>query len=250
VAPAYGIGISSKQARTLADDATRKALQLDSSSAEGHTARAMYLCQAWKWNEAEQEFRRALELNPNSASAHYFYAMEFLLSGNRLDQSLAELHIAMSLDPLSPIVNTNYAMTLMAAHRYDDSLAQFQKTLQADPGFAPAHYKLSVLYAVQGHFAEANEELQKYHPTPGNFSPDAKGYVALTLAMTPKEEWMSTEAAAYGNVGDKENAIGYLEKAYEGADEELLMAIRFPSFDGIRSDPRYKDMMRRIGLPE
>ena len=250
VAPGYGIGITSKQARLLADDASRKSLELDPSSAEGHTARAIYFCQAWKWNDAEQEFRRALELNPNSANTHYFYAMEFLVAQNRLDQSLAELRTAMSLDPLSPILNTNYASVLTMAHRYDESLAQFQKALQADPAFRPAHYKLSVLYAAQGRFAEASEELQKYHPTPGDFSPDAKGYIALTLAMTPKEEWMSPEAAAYGSVGDKENALRYLEKAYDGADEELLLAIRTPAFDGIRTDPRYKDLMRRLGMPE
>jgi eukaryotic-like serine/threonine-protein kinase len=250
VAPAYGIGITSRQARVVAEEATRKALELDPSLAEAHTARAMALCQQWKWNEAEQEFRRALALNPNSANTHYFYAVEFLISQNRLDQALEELRTAMSLDPLSPILNTNYASVLTMAHRYEESLAQFQKALQADPGFKPAHYKLSLLYAATGHFGEAVSELQKFAPTPGSFSPDAKGYVALNLASAHKDEWMSSIAVAYGFANDREKTLEYLEKAYSQADEELLLSIRLPAFDFIRSDPRYADLMRRLGLPE
>ncbi len=249
VAPAYGIGITSQQARLVADGATRKALELDPSLAEAHTARAMTLCQAWKWNEAEQEFQRALALNPNSANTHYFYAVEFLIAQNRLDQALQELRTAMSLDPLSPILNTNYAAVLTMAHRYDESLAQFQKALQADPGFRPAHYKLSLLYAATGHFGEAVNELQKFSPTPGSFSPDAKGYVALSLASTHKDEWLSTIAVAYGFAKDREKTFEYLEKSYAQADEELLLSIRMPAFDFIRSDPRFTDLMRRLGLP-
>jgi eukaryotic-like serine/threonine-protein kinase len=248
VAPAYGIGITSTQARLVADDATRKALELDASSAEGHTARAIALCQLWKWNEAEQEFQRALALNPNSSNTHYFYAMEFLVSQKRLDQALEELRTAMSLDPLSPILNTNYASVLTMAHRYEDSLAQFQKALLADPGFKPAHYKLSLLYATTGHFGEAVSEFQKYSPAPGSFSPDSKGYLALTL--TSKDDSMSGFAAAYGYAKDREKALEYLEKAYSQADEELLLSIRLPAFDFIRSDPRYAELMRRLGLPE
>ena len=91
---------------------------------------------------------------------------------------------AMSLDPLSLIVNTNYATTLMEARRYPESLAQFHRTLESDPNFRPAHFKLSQLYAVTGRFAEALSELQKFRPAPGSFSSDAKGYLALLLANT------------------------------------------------------------------
>ncbi len=252
VAPAYGIGITSKQARLLADDATRKALELDPSLAEAHTARAMAICQEWKWTEAEQEFHRALALNPNSANTHYFYSMEFLVPQKRLEQALEELRTSMSLDPLSPILNTNYASVLTMAHRYDESLAQFQKALLADPGFRPAHYKLSLLYAAMGRFGEAVSELQKFVSTPGSFSPDAKGYVALCRAseLFDKNEWFSAIAVAYGYANDRENALAYLEKAYSLADEEILLSIRLPAFDFIRSDPRYADVMRRMGLPE
>jgi eukaryotic-like serine/threonine-protein kinase len=250
VAPAYGLGITSKQARLVSENATRKALELDPSVAEAHTARAMALCQAWKWSEAEQEFRRALELNPNSANTHYFYAMEFLSPMKRTDQSLEEFRTAMSLDPLSAIVNTNYAAVLTTAHRYDEALAQFQKTLQSDPKFGPAHFKLSQLHATMGHFGDAVSELQKFSPTSGSFSSDANGYLALTLASTPKNEWLAGVAGAYGVTGNREKTFEYLERAYAEADEELLFAIRLPVFDLIRSDPRYADLMRRLGLPE
>jgi eukaryotic-like serine/threonine-protein kinase len=250
VAPAYDMGVSSKQARTVADEITRKALQLDPSLAEAHTARAMALSQAWRWKEAEQEYRRSLELNPNNANTHYFYAMEFLVSEKRIDEALEEFRTAMSLDPLSAIVNTNYAAVLTFAHRYDEALGQFQKTLQRDPEFRPAHYKLSQLLALMGRYGDAINELQKFKFVPGTFTPDARGYLALTLASSPSSDYMSPEAAAYALAGDRENALKYLERAYEGADEELILAIRLPAFDSIRSEPRYKEIVRKIGVPE
>jgi eukaryotic-like serine/threonine-protein kinase len=126
VASSYGIGITPRQARLLADEASRKALALDDSLPEAHTTRAGALAMEWRWNEAESEFRRALELNPNSAAAHYFYAFSFLIPEKRVDQALEEFHIALSLDPLSSIVNTNYATALMVAGRYPESLAAFR----------------------------------------------------------------------------------------------------------------------------
>src|SRR5262249_10521656 len=139
---------------------------------------------------------RALELNSNSANTHYFYAIEFLVAQNRIDQALQEFRAALSLDPLSPIVNANYALTLMMARRYPEALAQFQKTLARDPNFKPGHFKLSQFYATTGRFAEGVDELQKYATTPGSFSRDANGYLALTLAMEPKNQSMAVIAAA------------------------------------------------------
>ena len=136
VASSYGIGITPRQARLLADEASRKALELDDSLPEAHTARAGALAMGWRWSEAEPEFRRAIELNPNSATAHYFYAFSYLIPEKRIDQALEEFRTALSLDPLSSIVNTNYAVTLMVAGHYPESLAQFQKVLERDPAFA------------------------------------------------------------------------------------------------------------------
>src|SRR5208283_68145 len=166
VAPSYSIGIGTDQARLLADAATSKALELDDNLSEAHAARAMALVMAWKWSEAEAEFRRALELNPNNSNAHYFYAFGVLCPLKRIDQALGEYRTALSLDPLSPIVNMNYAVTLMMARRYPESLAQFQKVQELDPGFRGNHLYMSELLATMGRFAEAVTELQKLYEMP------------------------------------------------------------------------------------
>jgi serine/threonine protein kinase/Tfp pilus assembly protein PilF len=251
VAPGYGIGINSKQARTVADEATRKALELDPSLAEAHTARAVVLCQLWKWNEAEVEYRRSLEISPNNANTHYFYAMEFLNARRRMDESLAEFRTALSLDPLSPIVNTNYALALGIAHRYDESLQQFQRTLQSDPQFRPAHYKLSQILSAMGRYPEAVHELQLFTDAKGPFSPDANGYLALSLAIGPKLQFTpSVYAVAYAVAGNREKTLEQLEKAYDDVDEELLIGVRLPQIDLVRSEPRYRELMRKLDLPE
>jgi TolB-like protein/tetratricopeptide (TPR) repeat protein len=250
VIPSYGVGITSRQSRLLADEATRKALELDDSLPEAHTARAGALAMAFRWSEAEPEFRRAIELNPNSAAAHYFYAVSFLGPEKRIDQALEEYRVALSLDPLSPIVNTNYATTLMMAHRYPEALAQFQKTVERDPDFKPAHYKLSQLDATIGNFAEAVSELHKFYTVPGSWSPDAKGYRDLAVAGSANQDWQAAMAVAFAISGDRNKTFEYLEKAFSNEDIELILCIRYPAFDPMRSDPRYADLMRKIGLPE
>jgi len=252
IGPSYNIGVTSNQSRVLADEAARKALQLDDSLPEAHTAHALALANEHKWNEAEAEFQRAIELNPNYATAHYFYVIGCLSPMKRYDQAMEQFRIALSLDPLSSIVNANYAVLLMMAHRYPESLAQFQKVLERDPNFYPAHYKLSHLYATTGRFADAVSELGKSFGTPFvAVSPDAKGYLDLTRQIPPGVTDRSAAiavAAAFN--GDRDQAFQYLEKAYTDGDDELLFAVRYPALDPLRSDPRYAGLMRRLGLPE
>jgi tetratricopeptide (TPR) repeat protein len=169
----------------------------------------------------------------------------------RIDEALNEFRIALSLDPLSPIVNTNYAVTLMTAHRYPEALAQFQKTLERDPNFGTAHLKLSHLYATTGQFAEAISEMQKFSPTPGSWSADATGYNKLSLAILPKQEdWQAYVAMTFAFSGDRNKTFEYLEKASSSQEANLIFCIRFPAFDPFHSDPRYADLMHRLGLPE
>ncbi|MHB8218509.1 MAG: protein kinase domain-containing protein [Candidatus Sulfotelmatobacter sp.] len=250
VAPSYGIGISSKQGEMLADEASRKAVELDESLSEAHAARAFALANLRRWSEAESEFRRAIELNQNNSAAHYFYAVGYLIPENRLDQALGQYRIALSLDPLSSIVNTNYAVLLMEAHRYIDSLAQFQKVLERDPNFFPAHYKLSHLYATTGRFADAVAELRKsFQLKPITVTSDAKGYLQLMETLEGSDRQAAVAVAA-SIAGDHDLAFKYLERSFADGDNELLIAIREPGLDPLRSDPRYKDLMRRLGLPE
>ena len=250
VIPSYRAGITSRQAGLLADAATRKALELDDSLPEAHLARAGFLTFAWNWREAELEYRRAIELNPNSAPAHYLYAFSLLVPEKRFDQAFEEFHIALALDPLSPIMNTNYATTLMDAHRYPEALAQFQKTLERDPTFGPAHHKLSELYAATGDFTNAVSEMRKFAATPGSWSGDAKGFRDLAVSAFNQPEQNTWAALALSVTGDRSRALDYLEKALSGQEIEVVLCIRYPSFDPIRSDPRYKALVGRLGLPE
>jgi TolB-like protein/Tfp pilus assembly protein PilF len=252
VAPSYGIGITSQQGNLLADEAARKALELDNSLSEAHSARAMALALARRWSEAEPEFRRAIELSPNNAAAHYFYARAYLMPENRMKQAEKEFQIALSLDPLSSIVNTNYATFLMAARRYPESLAQFQKVLARDPDFPPLHYYLSQLYATTGRFSEAVGEIQGDLPKPHSASSDANGYrEAILRSFAPEDaDTPSAIAVACAISGHRDQAFHYLEKAYAAGNRELLVVIRLPALDPLRSDPRYADLMRRLGLPE
>jgi len=250
VIPSYRAGITSRQAGLLADVATRKALELDDSLPEAHLARAGFLTFAWKWREAELEYRRAIELNPNSAPAHYLYAFSLLVPEKRFDQAFEEFHIALALDPLSPIMNTNYATTLMDAHRYPEALAQFQKTLERDPTFGPAHHKLSELYAATGDFTNAVSEIKKFAATPGSWSGDARGFRDLAVSAFNQPEQNTWAALALSVTGDRNRALDYLEKALSEQEIEVVLCIRYPSFDPIRSDPRYKALVGRLGLPE
>jgi serine/threonine protein kinase/tetratricopeptide (TPR) repeat protein len=249
IAPSYGVGITSKQGEMLADEAARKALELDDSLSEAHAARGFALSNLRRWSEAEPEFHRAIALNPNNAAARYFYAFGYLAPQNRMDEGLEQYRTAISLDPLSSIINTNYAVMLMEARRYPEALAQFQKVLARDPNFPPAHYKLSQFYATTGRFPEAVNELKGAFPKPVPVSDDAKGYLQLILRLEGSDR--STAAAvAAALAGNRDLAFEYLEKAYSDGDNELLIAIRYPALDSLRSDSRFADLMRRLGLPE
>jgi len=249
ISPSYGVGITSKQGQLLADEAARKALQLDDSLSEAHAARGLSLANQFRWSEAESEFKRAVELNPNSAAAHYFYAIGCLAPLKRMDEAVQEFQTALSLDPLSSIVSTNYAVVLMEARRYPESLAQFQKVLERDPNFTPAHYKLSQLYATEGRFAEAVSEIRKVVSTPGSWSANARSYhdLILNIKGTDRSAALAVAAAIAGN---RDEAFHYLDKGYADGDDEIRFAVRYPAMDPLRSDPRFADLMRRLGLPQ
>jgi eukaryotic-like serine/threonine-protein kinase len=249
VATGYGVIIQPKQAFALADTASRKALELDDSLSEAHAARAGLLSSTYQWSEAETEFRRALELNPNNANAHYFYGFTMLMPVNRIDQALDEFLAALALDPLSPIVNTNYGMTLMVAHRYPEAIAQLQKVLERDPSFGPGNFYQSQIDAMQGRYPEAVRALEKVSPgAKGPWTPDLQGYIKLlqdpTFPTAP-----TTIAEAYVLAGDRDKAFAYLEKAYAEQDAELMACIRYPAFDSLHSDPRWASLLNRLNLP-
>ena len=250
VIPSYVPEISSRQAELMADKASRKALELDDSLPEVHIARADTVAFSHEWDQSEREFRRALELSPNNASAHYLYAFTVLVPEKKLDQALNEFRVALSLDPLSSIMSTNYATTLMDAHRYPEALEQFQKALKQDPSFMPAHRKFANLYAATGDFPNAVKEMQKAMPGSPSVSEDSKGYRDLAQAGLAKGFSVTWMALAMAATGDREKAFESLDKALADNEIELVLCIRYPSLDPIRSDARYKALMRRLNLPE
>ena len=245
----HNVGITSKQGNRLAEEASRKALELDGSLSEAHSARATVLTLDRQWIESEAEFRRAIELNPNNSTAHYFYAFDNLVPQKRMTEAEAEFRKALSLDPLSSIVNANFAVALEEMHRYPEALAEFQKILGRDPNSRLTHHKLGQFYASTGRFAEAVSESQKSLPEPIQTSADAKGYLECEMAHKGGLQ-SGAVAVAYAASGDRDHAFEYLEKAYADEDIELLIVIRSPAFDSLRSDPRYKNLMKRLGLPE
>jgi eukaryotic-like serine/threonine-protein kinase len=251
VATGYGTVIQPKQAFALADQASRKALELDDTLPEAHNARAITLTNQLKWSEAEGEFRRAIALNPNDSSAHYFYAFLYLMPQNRIEESLQEFRTALSLDPLSGIMNVNYALTLMVARRSPEAISHMQKLLERDPSFSPAHFYLSQIYISNGRYAEAVGELRKttFGRAKGPASPELEGYLKLMLAAGDTAP-PTNIAVTYALAGDRNKAFEYLEKAYTEQDSELGACIRFPAFDVLKSDPRWAAYMRRLGLPE
>jgi len=249
VSPSYDIGYDSLQAQSLAEAATRKAIELDDSLSEAHASRGNVMAFSYRFSDAETELRRAIELNPNNASAHYFYAFNVLNPMNRVEEADKEFKTALALDPLSAIMNVNYAVLLMNSHRYPEAEAQFQKSLLQDPNFGPTHYKLAQFYVSTGRWAEAVGELQKFLPNAGAASPDAKGFLALTEKVDPARRPVAA-AAAYAELGNREKALENLENEYANRNSELLYTIHAPVFESLHGDPRYKDLLRRMGLPE
>jgi serine/threonine protein kinase/tetratricopeptide (TPR) repeat protein len=251
VAGGYGTLIPPAQSLPLADQASKKAVELDDSSSEAHVARGNALASAWKWSEAEPEYRRAIELNTNNANAHYFYAINFLVPQNRIDEGLEQYRIALSLDPLAPIVKTNYGLALLAAHKYPEAHQQFDQIFERDPAFGPGLFYVSQMDATLGRWPEAVSELRKAGPAEalaGSFSPDAQGYVKL-MVEAGAGRLPANVAGAYALAGNRDKAFEYLEKAYANQDDELTAIIRFPAFDSLKSDPRWAQLLHKVGLP-
>jgi len=251
VAGGYGRLIPPDQSLHLADQASQKAVELDDTSPDAHVARANALATAWKWSAAEPEFRRAIELNPNNTNAHYFYAFNYLMPMNHMEEALEQFRLALALDPLAGIVKTNYALTLMDAQKYSEAREQFDQIFERDPSFRPALFYLSQMEATQGHWGEAVSMLQKAGPgdatSRGSWSPDATGYAEFMDAVS-NGKLPANAAVAYALAGNRDKAFESLEKAYADHDDELTAVIRFPAFDHLKSDPRWPALLHKLGL--
>jgi eukaryotic-like serine/threonine-protein kinase len=251
VASGYGRLIPPEQSLPLADQASQKAVELDDTSSDAHVARGNALAAAWKWSDVEPEFRRAIELNPNNANAHYFYAFNYLMPMNHLDEALEQFRLALALDPLAGIVKTNYALTLMDTHKYPQAQEQFDQIFQHDPRFGPGLFYLSQMQATQGQWAEAVSTMQKTETAKElgrTWSPDAKGFAEFMDAISDGK-LPADAAVAYSLAGNRDKAFENLEKALADRDDEITAVIRFPAFDHLKSDPRWPALLHKLGLP-
>jgi tetratricopeptide (TPR) repeat protein len=258
----YGLP-SPDDAFPKAKAAVTKALALDDNLAEAHTSLAFILdLYDWDWETAAKGYQRAIALNPGYATAHHWYAWHLIVIG-RNSEGIAELRKAESLDPLSLIISADLADALCIAHLYDESVQQSRKTLEMDPNFAIAHYELGQAFEQKRMPDDAIEEFRKaIELSRGNEIFEAN--LAYTYATSGrKEEAMkivkdledqqsqhsSTDAniaLIYTGLGDEDQAMIWLNKAYQARfNPSILMR---PVFDPLRSDPRFQDLLHRIGL--
>jgi DNA-binding winged helix-turn-helix (wHTH) protein/TolB-like protein/Tfp pilus assembly protein PilF len=243
--------------------AATRALAIDEQLAEAHTSLGhVKRDYDWDWPGAEQEFKRAIELNPNYPSAHQWYAV-YLSSLGRHQEAIAEIKRALDLDPLSLPVNTVTARVLYLARQYDEAIEQSRKTIEMDPRFAAAYQNLGRSYEQKRMYAEAVatfQELNKAVPGRGlaflaradalaGKTDEAQKILAQLKELSERRYVSSYHVAMiYAGLGDKEQALVWLEKAYQQRVHNMVFLKVEPELDGLRSDPRFADLVRRVGL--
>jgi TolB-like protein/DNA-binding winged helix-turn-helix (wHTH) protein/Flp pilus assembly protein TadD len=259
----YGI-FSPQVAFSEAKTAAAKALALDNKLSEAHTSLAFALdLYGWDWKAAEAEYKLAIELNPNYATAHQWYAWHLILMGQN-GERVSELKKAENLDPLSLIVGADLADALCIANLLEEAIRQSKKTLELDQNFAVAHYGLGQALEQKQRLDEAIFEFQKAIEISGHsavldsslahaFAISGHREEATRIANNLElrnEKNPSAEAniaLIYVGLGDKDQAMMWLNKAYHARFNPSIL-VR-PAFDPVRSDPRFKDLLRRLGLP-
>jgi len=247
-----------------AQAAALKALELDPTSADAHAALAVVRYKGqWNWAEAEKEFKTALELDSNSSTAHVAYG-NFLETMARFDEAIAELKRAEELDPLSVVNMVVLGATYLSVRQYALATKEAHKALDIDPNFVRAHVSLGTIHLAQGNYDEAMSEFtkanellgRKYSVGPLTHAMMGNRVEALKL-LTPFESGelrqrylpRTSIAATYALLGEKDKAFDWLEKAYQNHDQDCIYLKSDPIFDPLRSDPRFPNLLRRIGLP-
>jgi TolB-like protein/DNA-binding winged helix-turn-helix (wHTH) protein/Tfp pilus assembly protein PilF len=263
--PGYTLAPAAKY-MPKAREAAVRALQIDDNLPEAHVALALILENYdWDWSTAEKEYRRAIELNPNYATAHQWYA-EFLMWQGRFDEALRESESARRLDPLSLIIGTDRGAILYFSRQYDRAIEQFHNVREMDPNFARVHLVVDA-YVQQGRFAEALADLEAWRRISGDGIHIRTRLAYLYGRMGQKDkaraELRQIEAMnrtqpvdptlltlAYLGVGNNDAALSSLEKAY-ALRSNLLTALKVePVYDPLRDDPRFQKLLQQVGLSQ
>jgi TolB-like protein/Tfp pilus assembly protein PilF len=265
--PEYNLG-SAQEYYPKARAAAEKAISIDPSLAEAHTSLASILSNfEWRFADAENEFRKALELNPNYATAHQWYS-EYLFSMGRYAEALEVMRKAQQLDPLSLIINGFVGVLLRENGQIDAAFVQLQKTLELDPNFPRGHLFLAETYQAAERYDEAIDEFAKGFALSGT-PPDIvaagaervrsalrtegpKGFfraMAQAFEKPGRPSFPVVIAGYWARAGETDKAFAILEEGYERRDYGMLM-LKTGRMKGFENDPRFKSLLRRIGLPE
>ncbi len=242
-----------------------KALEIDENLGDAHAAlgRIKMFCE-WDWLGSEREFKRALEINPNDGTARQWYG-EYLLVMGRLEESIAENRRALEAEPLSLIISAGLGITLHYARHYDQAIEQLRKTIDMDRSFVPTHLYLGWVYEQKAMFAEAIAEFRQAL-SPSGDDPRVVSDLGHAYAISgqrkmaedslarlkeqSKQRYVTPSeiAVVYAGLKETDQTFKYLEMAYEDRSERLIKLRIDPRFDGIRDDPRYHDILRRMHL--
>lgn len=260
--------LSPKEAVPLAKAAAKRALEIDPSLAEAHTALANSLaCFDWNWEDAEREFKRALELNPNDSGTHWRYGMFYLMVLGRSEESIAEGKRAVELEPLNLNNGANLSGLYFHARQIDKAFAEAKQVYDLDPNFIVGRWALSqssIMKGLNKETIELNEQALQTDPTNQVYlrfaglayakagrRKEAEQVISKYAELAKTQYVMSYHVAViYAALGDKDKAFAELEKAFE-AHDYLLPRIKVePFLDPLRDDPRFKDLMKRLNLPE
>lgn len=247
-----------------AKEAALKALALDDKLAEAHASLGQITAYYdYDFPTAEREYRRAIELNPNYATAHQWLAEHFATM-KRNDEALVEIRRALELDPVSVIMNRIYADILVDGRKFDEAIQQYHKAIELDPNFPTSHYFLGRAYEAKHLYDQAVEEYTKSAML-GGVTPEAllsmkeiyqksgwKAYVQVNLDRLEQQRQLAPFVIAtfYARLDRKDEALEWLEKGYEERDFRMtLLSVSF-EFDSLRDDPKFQELVRRMGLPE
>jgi eukaryotic-like serine/threonine-protein kinase len=241
------------------------ALQIDNTLSEARTSLAyIELIYDWDWVKSEEDFKRAIEFNPNYAQAHHWYALYLGVMGRQLE-SIAEMKRAQKLDPLSSIVNTSVGWMLYYSRRYDEAIGQFRKVLELDPDFFVTHWELGLAYEQKGMYEESRSEFERAR----TLSPDnpvilaSLGYVDAVsgrrtealeilneLGKLSKQRFVSPYVIGelHVGLGANDEALNWFEEAYHQRDNWLIFLKVDPRLDALRSSARFQALLSRLGL--